>query len=144
MSRTIHRATTDSEILACYAVMCELRPHLVETEFVATVRRMQQQGFRLASLATDGVVQAVAGYRIVEMLRTGRMVEIDDLITSDRARSSGCGKALIEWVAAEARAENCSVLELNSGVHRADAHRFYFRERMHVLGFHFSTALSAG
>lgn len=78
----------------------------------------------------------------MEMLRTGKMVEIDDLVTSARTRSSGYGKALIDWIAAEARAENCSVLELDSGVHRADAHRFYFRERMHVLGFHFSTALS--
>ncbi len=137
----IGRAITDSEILACYPVLCELRPDLVETTFVATVRRMELQGFRLASLAIDRDVQAVAGYRVVEMLRTGKMVEIDDLITSARARSRGCGKALLEWIATEARAENCSVLELNSGVQRADAHRFYFRERMHVLGFHFSTAL---
>lgn len=121
--------------------MRELRPELVETQFVATVRRMEPQGFRLASLTDDRGVQAVAGYRIVEMLRTGRMAEIDDLVTSARARSSGCGKALFEWVAAQARAENCSVLELDSGVQRADAHRFYFRERMHVLGFHFSTTL---
>lgn len=138
----IQRATTDAEILACHAVMRELRPHLHEADFVATVRRMEPEGFRLASLAIDGVVQAVAGYRIIEMLRTGRMVEIDDLVTSSSARSGGYGKALLDWVAAEARAEGCSVLELDSAVHRADAHRFYFRERMHILGFHFSTPLA--
>lgn len=142
MSRTIRRATTDSEIRECYAVMSELRPHLVEAEFVATVRRMEPQGFRLAYLTSEGDVQAVAGYRIIEMLRTGKMVEIDDLVTSSRARSSGFGKDLLQWIAADARIENCTVLELDSAVHRADAHRFYFRERMHVLGFHFSTALT--
>jgi len=26
-------------------------------------------------------------------------------------------------------------------VQRAEAHRFYFRQRMHVLGFHFSMEL---
>lgn len=142
MSISIIRATTDAEILACYAVMRELRPHLVETEFVLTVRRMEQQEFRLASLSAEGDVAAVVGYRVVEMLRTGRMVEVDDLVTASRTRSSGHGKALLDWVTAEARAEGCSVLELDSAVHRADAHRFYFRERMHVLGFHFSTSLS--
>jgi GNAT superfamily N-acetyltransferase len=138
----IRRATTDDAILACYPVVSELRPHLLETSFVATIRRMEPQGFRLASLTSNGVVQAVAGYRVVEMLRTGLMLEIDDLVTTDQARSSGYGKALFEWIAAEARAEQCSVLELDSAVHRADAHRFYFRERMYILGFHFSTALS--
>lgn len=141
MSTSIRRATTDAEILACFEVMSELRPHLVKGEFVAAVRRMEPEGFRLASLTAEGEVQAVAGYRIIEMLRTGKMVEIDDLVTSAKARSGGYGKALFEWIADEARAENCSVLELDSGVHRADAHRFYFRQRMHVLGFHFSTAL---
>lgn len=138
----IQRARTDHEILACHAVMRELRPHLQESDFVSTVRRMEPEGFRLASLSLDGVVQAVAGYRIIEMLRTGRMVEIDDLVTSASARSGGCGKALLDWVAAEARAEGCSVLELDSAVHRADAHRFYFRERLHILGFHFSASLA--
>ena len=137
----ITRARTDLQILACHAVMRELRPHLQEGDFVATVRRMEPEGFRLASLSLDGIVQAVAGYRIIEMLRTGRMVEIDDLVTSASARSGGCGKALLDWVAAEARAEGCSVLELDSAVQRADAHRFYFRERLHILGFHFSTTL---
>jgi GNAT superfamily N-acetyltransferase len=138
----IQRAETDAEILACLAVMQELRPHLREADFVATVRRMQAEGFRLAAVTADGAVQAVAGYRIIEMLRTGRMVEIDDLVTSQSARSTGCGKALLDWIAAQARAEGCSVMELDSGVQRADAHRFYFRERMHVLGFHFSRTLA--
>ena len=141
-SSSIRRATTDAEILACFEVMSELRPHLVQAEFVAAIRRMEQEGFRLASLTADGEVQAVAGYRVMEMLRTGKMVEVDDLVTSGRARSSGHGKALLEWIAGEARSEGCSVLELDSGVHRADAHRFYFRQRMHVLGFHFSTSLA--
>lgn len=138
----VRRATTDAEINACFPVMRELRPHLRETDFVAAVRRMEGEGFRLAALTIDGAVQAVAGYRIIEMLRTGRMVEIDDLVTAQSTRSAGCGKALLDWIAAEARAEGCSVLELDSGVQRADAHRFYFRERMHVLGFHFSRTLA--
>lgn len=142
MSRTIRRASTEAEILACYEVMCELRPHLVKADFVATIRRMEPQGFRLVAAAANGEVQAVAGYRITEMLRTGRMLEVDDLVTSGRFRSTGCGKALFDWLVEEARAEECTFLELDSGVHRADAHRFYFRERMHVLGFHFSLALA--
>ena len=140
VTHSIQRASTNEQIDACFAVMAELRPHLKASEFVATVRRMEPEGFRLAFLQSDGVVQAVAGYRIIEMLRTGRMLEIDDLVTAAAARSGGFGKALFQWVIEQARAEGCSVVELDSAVHRADAHRFYFREHMHVLGFHFSTS----
>jgi GNAT superfamily N-acetyltransferase len=142
MDITVARAVTDAQILACFEVMCELRPGLARDSFVATVRRMEPGGFRLAFVAVDGTVQAVAGYRIIEMLRTGRMLEIDDLVTASSARSSGFGERLFHWLVDEARGAGCSVVELDSGVQRADAHRFYFRQRMHVLGFHFSVPIS--
>lgn len=138
---TIKRAASDDDILACHAVLAELRPHLGIKELVPAVRRMEKEGYRLASLVVAGEVQAVVGYRIIEMLRTGRMLEIDDLVTAAKARSKGYGKVLHDWVMQEARGNGCSVVELDSAVHRADAHRFYFRERMHVLGFHFSVAV---
>lgn len=141
MNCTIRKALSDEDILACHPVMAELRPHVGAGELVAAVRRMEKEGYTLASLADDDGVQAVVGYRIIEMLRTGRMLEIDDLVTSNRARSKGYGKRLHDWVMQEARANGCSVVELDSAVHRADAHRFYFRERMHVLGFHFSISI---
>ena len=118
-----------------------LRPHLDERDFVDSVRRMSQHGYQLAYLAADGVVQAVAGYRITEMLRTGRMMEVDDLVSAEDSRSRGYGQRLLKWCEDVARENHCSVIELDSAVHRTDAHRFYFRERMHILGFHFSKAV---
>jgi len=103
---------------------------------------MEKEGYRLAFLSASGRVQAVVGYRIIEMLRTGKMLEIDDLITSSEARSSGYGRLLHHWVLEEARENHCNFVELDSAVHRADAHRFYFRERMHVLAFHFSISMA--
>ena len=43
-------AVTDTDIQACFSVMRQLRPHLVESGFVAQVRRMQQDGYQLAAL----------------------------------------------------------------------------------------------
>jgi hypothetical protein len=48
----------------------------------------------------------------------------------------------LNWCYGLARETGCSVVELDSAVHRADAHRFYVRERMYVLGFHFSHNVS--
>jgi len=134
----INVAESDGEIDSCFEVMSLLRPHLKREEFVRLVRSMEPQGYRLAYLIADDAVQAVAGYRIIDMLRTGRMLEVDDLVSAASARSKGYGKQLLNWCYDLARSSGCSVVELDSAVHRADAHRFYFRERMYVLGFHFS------
>jgi len=138
---TIQLAESDAEIRDCFDVMLQLRPHLEAEEFVARVRRMEREGFRLAVLREDGEVQAVAGFRVYENLVTGRQMYVDDLVTSNDSRSRGHGSALLAWLADHARADGCVALELDSGTHRHDAHRFYFRERMHISSFHFIKAL---
>lgn len=136
---TIRAAISDDDIRRCWAVLRQLRPHLAEEELLPAVRRMEPHGFRIALAEDDaGEVRAVAGYRVTEMLRTGLMLEVDDLVTDADARSAGYGKALMDWLVAEAQALGCSVVELDSGVQRHDAHRFYFRHGMYILGYHFS------
>ena len=130
-------AQTDSDIARCFFVMAQLRPHLVESGFVARVRRMQAEGFHLAFLEEAGAVRAVAGYRYYEKLFSGRNLYVDDLVTDSGARSRGHGRRILAWLTDEARAHGCVQLELDSGVQRSDAHRFYFRERLHVSAFHF-------
>lgn len=134
-------ARTDSEIARCFAVMVQLRPHLVEADFVARVRRMQPEGFHLAFLEADRAVRAVAGYRYHEKLFSGRTLYVDDLVTDTTQRSQGHGARLLGWLREEARARDCVLLELDSGVQRFEAHRFYFRERMHVSAYHFVVPL---
>jgi GNAT superfamily N-acetyltransferase len=134
----VDRIETDAQILATSEVMRQLRPHIAEEDYLPTVRRMMaSDGFCLAAVREDGVVRAVAGYRIMEMLYCGRILFVDDLITDERTRSKGHGKRLLHWLQAEARAHNCGELHLDSGVHRAGAHRFYFREAMSIAAFHF-------
>ena len=137
----IANAESDADILRCFPVMAQLRPHLVEAEFVPRVRRMQQEGFLLAQLEEDGAVCAVAGYRFHEKLFSGRTLYVDDLVSDPAQRSRGHGARLLTWLADQARAHDCDVLELDSGVQRFDAHRFYFRERMKISSYHFSRQL---
>ncbi len=134
---TIALAQTDSEIARCFPIMQQLRPHLFESEFVTRVRTMQQAGFYLAALEVDGTVAAVAGYRFLEKLFSGRNLYVDDLVTDGQQRSRGHGAALLNWLYAQAQTHDCTQLELDSGVQRFEAHRFYFRERLHISAYHF-------
>jgi GNAT superfamily N-acetyltransferase len=134
-------AESDADILRCFPVMLHLRPHLVEADFVARVRRMQSAGFRLARLEEGGAVRAVAGYRFHEKLFSGRTLYVDDLVSDPAQRSRGHGARLLTWLADQARAHYCDLLELDSGVQRFEAHRFYFRERMKISSYHFTRPL---
>ena len=133
----IFLAETDAELTRCFPVMVQLRPKLAPDEFLARCRRQSAQGYRIAALESGGAIRSLAGFRLLEMLYSGPQLYIDDLITDAAARSQQHGDQLFAWVRDYAVAKGCAQLHLDSGVHRADAHRFYFRQRMFIDDFHF-------
>ena len=66
---------------------------------------------------------------------------IDDLVTNADTRSKGHGRALLDWIGDYGRTRGCTSLHLDSGVQRHAAHRFYLRERMDIVFFHFRKML---
>jgi len=134
----IRPANTSEQIQSCHPVMRELRPLFQDPEqFLARVLRQQKQGYLLAFLESDGEVCAVAGYRFFESLFSGKFLYVDDLATRERDRSRGFGGELLDWLIKQAREHGCENLELDSGVQRFDAHRFYFSKRMSISSYHF-------
>ena len=106
------------------------------------MQAQQIQGYKLVCLQDGDVVVAVAGFRVMEMLATGRTLYVDDLVTDVEQRSRGYGKAMLEWLQAYAQEAGCETFSLDSGTHRHEAHAFYFRERMRVTSFHFAKKLN--
>ncbi len=136
-------AQTDSDIQDCWPVMAQLRPHLNEEDFISAVRKQSHEGYRLAFIRTGQSIEAIAGFRILQSLSWGRFCYVDDLVTDERKRSEGLGSELFAWLCEYARAQGCERLELDSGVQRFAAHRFYFERRMFISCYHFSLALIA-
>ena len=137
----IRLARTDPEVLGCFAVMRQLRPHLTEEDFLPRIRRQQSAGYMLAWLEREGAVRAVAGFRFLDNLASGRVLYVDDLVTLDGDRSRGNGAELFAWLVERAREAGCATLELDSGVQRFEAHRFYLARRMIIPSHHFRLPL---
>lgn len=138
----IRTVDSPAELRAAWPVVQQLRPHLDEARFVAQALRQIVDGYRATVLyVDDGVPRAYAGWRVQEFLVHGRHVYVDDLVTDETARSRGHGKALLDWLKAEARRLGCRRLQLDSGTHRKDAHAFYLREGLRIESFHFGIAL---
>jgi GNAT superfamily N-acetyltransferase len=131
-------ADTVEDIRRCFPVMRELRTHITDAEdFVERVQRQRKQGYQLAFVESEGQVCAVAGYRFLESLFSGKNLYVDDLVTRDSDRSRGFGGELLDWLIKQAREKGCENFELDSGVQRFDAHRFYFTKRMSISSYHF-------
>jgi GNAT superfamily N-acetyltransferase len=135
---SISIAATPEAIRRCHPVMRELRTHLHNAErFVERVQRQQKGGYLLAFLESEGEVRAVAGYRYLESLFSGRFLYVDDLVTREIDWSQGYGGQLFDWLIEQAREHGCENLELDSGVQRFDAHRFYVIKGMQISAHHF-------
>src|SRR6266404_8936452 len=96
-----------------------------------------ERSYRLAFLESEGEVCAVAGYRFLESLFSGKFLYVDDLVARESDRSRGFGGELLDWLIEQARDHDYENLELDSGVQRFDAHRFYFSKRMSISSYHF-------
>ena len=125
MNFQIEQARNAAAVLRCFPVMRQLRTHIAEErKFLEQVER-----------------QRAEGYRMMESLYAGRFCYVDDLVTDETTRSLGYGGALFDWLVAEARTARCERLELDSGVQRFAAHRFYLTKRMIISSHHFSLDL---
>lgn len=144
MPTSIFLAIQPDEVARCYPVMAELRPHLRDAgEFAVQVERQRHEGgYELAALEDGGEVRAVAGFRVLENLASGRLLYVDDLVTHERDRSLGYGARLLAWLEERARADGCRTIQLHSGTQRLRAHRFYFAQGMTIGSFKFSRDLN--
>jgi GNAT superfamily N-acetyltransferase len=122
------------------AVHRQLRPQL-PADYAGRLREVFAAGGRMAIAAEDGAVVSVAVWRTVENTYEGRRFYVDDLVSDGARRSRGAGRLLFGWLETKARSLGCSMLALDSGVQRKDAHRFYFRERMAIASFCFKKGL---
>ena len=132
---------SDVELLrSAERVHRQLRPHL--GDYVARVNEVIADGCEMAVAVREGRVLGVTLFRLVERTHSGRELYCDDLVTDETERSTGVGHALIEYMERIARERGCDTFALDSGVQRARAHRFYFREGLAVSSFHFVKKLS--
>ena len=122
-------------------VLQELRPHLTPELLDQVLVEGEPQGLRFLAAFGGERCLGVAGWRTMATTHVVRKLYVDDLVTAPASRSTGVGAALLNELERRARTAGCSVLDLDSGVQRHGAHRFYLRERMDITSHHFAKRL---
>ena len=118
----------------------QLRPHL-PADYAGKMAAVFANGARMAVVVDECAVVSIAVWRLIENTFDGRRVYVDDLVSDELRRSQGAGKLMLDWLENQAIAHGCNALTLDSGVQRHQAHRFYFREGMHVSSYCFRKVL---
>lgn len=121
----VREVETDAERAEVFPVLAELRSHLDREEFEALHEEMAAEGYRLFAGYDDDEVVAVAGVTVSTNFYLGKHAYVYDLVTTADRRSEGHGRRLLEFVHEWAADRGCAAVELESGLWREDAHRFY-------------------
>jgi ribosomal protein S18 acetylase RimI-like enzyme len=119
----VFEVQTRPDLERCYPVMKELRSHLSLEEFISIYfEAHSENGYEIIAIEDEGKVQAVMGYRFLTDYVRGRHLYIDDLVTTQNARSKGFGAELLkiaETIAADNEIQHlrlCAALENERGI----------------------------
>ncbi len=133
----VKQLSSEDEVVKISQVMVELRPQYSLKELEKAIKEQRQQGYQVAYVILKSEILAVAGFWLGNKLAWGKHIYVDDLVTTDKSRSIGAGKLLIDWLKDFGRRHECQELHLDSGVQRFGAHRFYLREGFIINSHHF-------
>ena len=138
---------TAEEILSTYPLMKQLQSTRVkdefftEKEYLNRVTELMKSGYRIArALNNDSIIGVVTFRRKSNLFMN--IMYVEELVIDEILRSKGFGKQLLRWVEKEARKHSCDSMELDCGMHRTKAHKFYFCEDFEINTFYFMKRLN--
>lgn len=121
----IRELETEREWRGAFPVMSQLRTHLDEESYLAYLREMTTDGYRLFAALEGEEIVALAGVGVEVNMYYGRHLWVYELVTDEDHRSEGYGEQLLSFVETWAEKRGCELVALSSGLQREDAHRFY-------------------
>ncbi|MEO5675438.1 MAG: GNAT family N-acetyltransferase [Chitinophagales bacterium] len=135
----VKNAIADSDILKCWEVLYELRPHLKQETFLEEVRKSLDDNRMLIYIEEQGKVVSASVFERGYNLFRGRYIYIDDLASLPEKRGKGYGSQLLDWILDYASENKFDQVHLDSAVNpgRHDAHRLYLNKRFNVTSLHF-------
>ncbi len=133
--------TSADDIVETYPIIRQLYTELTEEKYREYVTELLGLGYRRVIAKVGDTCVASAGFLMGVHFRFGKYIYVNDLVTDEDKRSCGAGKALLDWIAAEGKAQHCTTITLACNVDRHRSHRFYFREGYRIHGYYFMKQL---
>jgi len=114
---------------SAFEVLRQLRPHLNLTSFHQIYDAAKKaDGYTLVGYYRGDECLGVMGYRVYSDFVRGAHLYIDDLVTTEAARSQGIGAKLLQYAEEETARRKMTELRLCAVLENEGGLRFYERE----------------
>lgn len=133
--------TTLEDMLGTYEVLTELYPSLSLEQYREELRFMVQHNYSQIAVLEQQVFVGVSGLWLGNKLWCGKYLEIDNIVVSEKTRSKGVGKMMVEFIEKKARELGCNMVALDSYTTNFKAHKFFYNQGFTPKGFHFIQVL---
>lgn len=128
MEKRIFTVKNKNELERCYPVMKELRPNLSFEDYISIYNESHTaDGYEIVAVGDKGQILAVMGYRFLSDYVRGKHVYVDDLVSTEKARSQGLGAELLKFAEKIAESNGCKSLRLCTGIENERGVKFYDR-----------------
>lgn len=128
MEKRLFVVKGEADLKRCYPVMKELRPHLSFEDYLSIYKQAHaSDGFEIVAIENSEGILAIMGYRFLSDYVRGRHVYVDDLVSTERARSQGLGAELLKYAEKVAAESGCKSLRLCTGIENERGITFYNR-----------------
>ena len=126
----------------CFSVMKELRPHLNLEDYLSIYEQSHAaDGYEIVAIENKGQILAVLGYRFLSDFIRGKHVYVDDLVSTEKARSQGLGAELLKFAEEIAKKAGCNSLRLCTGIENERGVKFYDRNGWKKRAFAYTKKL---
>lgn len=131
------RLRSDQELKECFPILQELRPHLTFEAFIEIYKQAHESTqYEIVVVKKNNIILALMGYRILSDFVRGRHLYIDDLVTTEGARSQGLGAKLLSYAENIIAPQlNCNSLRLCTGINNERGALFYEKNNWEKTAF---------
>jgi len=143
MEKRIFTAKSKTDLERCFPILKELRPHLSFEDCIAIYNDSHlADGYEIVAIEQEREIVAVMGYRFLSDFVRGKHVYVDDLVSTEKARSLGLGAELLRFAEDIARKHNCQSLRLCTGIENERGVQFYDRNGWTKRAFAYTKKLA--
>ncbi len=143
MEKRLFIIKTKADLERCYPVMKELRPHLSFNDYISIYEQSHARDeYEIVAIEVDSQILAVMGYRFLSDYVRGKHIYVDDLVSTEKARSQGLGAELLKFAESVAEETGCKSLRLCTGIENERGAKFYDRNGWVKRAFAYTKKLS--
>jgi ribosomal protein S18 acetylase RimI-like enzyme len=113
----------------------ERKLNLVATHAVFLSSLKSEDFYYLVACLQDTMIGFCSISIRMSLYAEGNLAHIDELVVHEKFRSLGIGKLFLDAAKNIAMKRECQKLELESVLHRDDAHRFYQKNGFNKVGY---------